>query len=49
MTEPGHPCVMISGKAFGDATHVDEVNVDAVDLGHELGNAFSRASTFRQS
>ena len=37
MTEPGQPCVMISGSASSccDA-HVDEVDVDAVDLGREL-------------
>ena len=29
--------------------NVNEVNVNSVDLGHELGSAFSRASTFRQS
>ena len=29
--------------------HVDEVNVEAVDLGDELGRALSCASAFRQS
>ena len=49
ITEPGQPCVMMSGKAFGVTANVNEVNVDPVDLGHELGNALSRASTLRQS
>ena len=37
MTEPGQPWVMISGNAFscGDL-HVDEVDLDPVDLGREL-------------
>ena len=37
MIEPGQPCVMMSGSAFGMLrTHVDEVDVEAVDLGDEL-------------
>ena len=38
MIEPGHPCVTMSGNAFSCfETDVNEVNVDAVDLGHEHG------------
>ena len=37
MTEPGQPCVMISGNAFSCARpHMDEVDVEPVDLGREL-------------
>ena len=37
MTDPGQPCVMISGSAFTVARlDVDEVDVHAVDLRHEL-------------
>ena len=37
MTEPGQPCVMISGKASGcRRAYVDEVDVQVVDLGQEL-------------
>ena len=37
MTEPGQPCVMISGNAFSCCDlHVDEVDVHPVDLGREL-------------
>ena len=37
MTEPGQPCVMISGSAFscGDLTWMKWMS-DAVDLGREL-------------
>ena len=36
-TEPGQPCVMISGMAFGlTRADVNEVNVHAVDRCHEL-------------
>ena len=37
MTDPGQPCVMISGNAFCVfRLHVDEVDPEAVDLGREL-------------
>ena len=37
MTEPGQPCVMISGKGvLVLRAHVDEVDLDPVDLGREL-------------
>ena len=37
MTEPGQPCVMISGNASSCwRADVDEVDVDPVDLGREL-------------
>jgi hypothetical protein len=36
MTEPSQPWVMISGSAFVRRLDVDEVDVHAVDLGHEL-------------
>ena len=36
-------------RIFMPRTNVNEMDVDAVDLGHEHGSAFSRASTFRQS
>ena len=35
--EPGQPCVTISGSAFGMLrTHMQEVNVDPIDVGDEL-------------
>ena len=37
MTEPGQPCVMISGSASSCwERDVDEVDLDPVDLGREL-------------
>ena len=37
MTDPGQPCVMMTGRAFWLAgADVDEVNVDPVDRRHEL-------------
>ena len=50
MTEPGQPCVMISGSAFscGDL-HVDEVDVHAVDLGRELRQRVQPRLDRRQS
>ena len=37
MIEPGHPCVTMSGSAFSMLrTHVNEMNVQPVDLGDEL-------------
>src|SRR3954451_8264267 len=37
MTEPGQPCVMISGMASSClGAQVDEVDLDPVDLGREL-------------
>ena len=39
MTEPGQPWVMISGKRVVVLRpDVDEVDVEAVDLGQELGH-----------
>jgi hypothetical protein len=39
-TEPGQPCVTISGSAFVMfRTHVDEMNVESIDLGDELRQA----------
>ena len=36
-TDPGHPCVMMSGSAFGwRRAHVDEVDIHPVNRGHEL-------------
>jgi hypothetical protein len=50
MTEPGQPCVMISGIAFS----CGDFDVDEVDLHPSIsvvncGSAFSRASHLRQS
>jgi hypothetical protein len=37
MTEPGHPCVTMSGNAFSCfRTNVNKMNVQPVDFGHEL-------------
>ena len=37
MTEPGHPWVMMTGSAFScSRADVDEVDVQPVDLGHEV-------------
>ena len=37
MTEPGQPCVTMSGSAFVVLrTDVNEVDVQPIDLGHEL-------------
>jgi hypothetical protein len=41
--EPGHPCVTMSGKAFFmSSTDVDEMDVEPIDLGDELGSVQSR-------
>ena len=40
MIEPGQPCVTIIGKrVLVLRAHVDEVDVEPVDLGHELRQA----------
>ena len=50
MTEPGQPWVMISGKrVLVLGLDVDEVDVDAVDLGRELRERIELASALRQS
>ena len=50
MTEPGQPCVMISGNAFSCCElHVDEVDVDPVDLGRELRQRVQPRLDLRQS
>ena len=37
MIEPGHPCVTMIGNAFFMfRTDMNEMNVKAIDLGHEL-------------
>ena len=37
MIEPGHPCVTMTGNAFCMfRANVDEMNVEPIDLGHEL-------------
>jgi hypothetical protein len=36
MNEPGHPWLTMSGSAFSCLADVDEVDVQAVDLSHEL-------------
>ena len=37
MTEPGHPWVIMTGSAFAcSRADVDEVDVEPVDLGHEV-------------
>ena len=47
-TEPGQPCVRMSGRASSARNEREEVDGLAVDLGHELRWAFRLASA-RQS
>ena len=50
ITEPGHPCVMISGIAFscGDLTWMKWMSSPSISV-LNCGRAFSSASTLRQS
>jgi hypothetical protein len=49
-TEPGHPCVMISGNAFGcgDRTWMTWMSRPSICV-MNWGSAFSLASTLRKS
>ena len=49
-TEPGHPCVMISGSAFGwgERTWMKWMSTPSI-LVLNCGKAFSFVSAFRQS
>jgi hypothetical protein len=50
MTEPGQPCVMISGSAFscGDSTWMKWMSAPSISV-LNYGSAFSSASHARQS
>jgi hypothetical protein len=50
MTEPGQPCVMISGNAFScrDLTWMKWISTPSISV-VKCGSAFSRASHLRQS
>ena len=50
ITEPGQPCVMISGSAFscGDFTWMKWMSSPSISVVN-CGSAFSFASTLRQS
>src|SRR6188508_1382905 len=50
MTEPGQPCVMISGNAFScrDLTWMKWISTPSISVVY-CGSAFSRASHLRQS
>ena len=50
MTEPGQPCVMISGNAFscGDLTWMKWMSTPSISVVN-CGSALSLASTLRQS
>ena len=50
MTEPGQPCVMISGSAFscGDVTWMKWMSTPSISVVN-CGSAFSLASHARQS
>ena len=50
MMEPGQPWVTIIGSPFFvPGAHVDEMNVEAIDVVMNCGSALSFASTLRQS
>ncbi len=50
MTEPGQPCVMISGNAFSclDLTRMKWISTPSIAVVN-CGSVFSRASNLRQS